>query len=366
MGTSTNFADLSAIATAGTPPVFRVSGVIRDFLVVGNLPTFTNRVQWSGINDITTWTPGTKLADYQDLPGSGGQIVHITSGEVGYIFRQNQIIRMDFVGGATVFRFSVISSNRGAVYGRTVTQNDRNVFFYSDDGFYQISGDTLNPIGAEKVNRHFDNDLNKAYTDRISAAVDPFNQLAIWSYVSKRSTTGDPDSLIIYNYVTQKWTYASIAASTIFTQFLGAFTVELMDLISQNLEDINISLDTDYWSGGQLYLGAIDSDFKAAIFSGTPLEAEMETDELELVPGKRVSIIGVRPIIDAITTVTIKTREKLSDTVVESTSGSTNASGINPVRASGRYVRANVKVSAGVGWNDAQGIDIIASQAGTR
>ena len=69
MGTSTNFADLSAIATAGIPPVFRVSGVIRDFLVVGNLPTFTNRVQWSGINDITTWTPGTKLADYQDLPG---------------------------------------------------------------------------------------------------------------------------------------------------------------------------------------------------------------------------------------------------------------------------------------------------------
>ena len=366
MGTSTNFADLSAIATAGTPPVFRVSGVIRDFLVVGNLPTFTNRVQWSGINDITTWTPGTKLADYQDLPGSGGQIVHITSGEVGYIFRQNQIIRMDFVGGATVFRFSVISSNRGAVYGRTVTQNDRNVFFYSDDGFYQISGDTLNPIGAERVNRHFDNDLNKAYTDRISAAVDPFNQLAIWSYVSKRSTTANPDSLIIYNYVTQKWTYASIGASTIFTQFFGAYTVETMDVISENLEDINISLDTDFWSGGQLYLGAIDSNFKAAIFSGTPLEAEIETDELELVPGKRVSIIGVRPIIDAITTVTIKTREKLSDTVVESTSGSTNASGINPVRASGRYVRANVKVSAGVGWNDAQGIDIIASQAGTR
>ncbi|BCV06204.1 MAG: hypothetical protein CM15mV128_050 [Caudoviricetes sp.] len=38
-------------------------------------------------------------ADTQDLPGSGGQVVAITSGEVGYVFRQNQIIRMDFVGG---------------------------------------------------------------------------------------------------------------------------------------------------------------------------------------------------------------------------------------------------------------------------
>ena len=68
-------------------------------------------------NDITTWEAGNKQSDLQDLPGSGGQIVHITSGEIGYIFRQNQIIRMDYVGGATVFRLSVISPNRGAVLG---------------------------------------------------------------------------------------------------------------------------------------------------------------------------------------------------------------------------------------------------------
>ena len=59
-------------------------------------------------------------------------------------------------------------------------------------------------------------------------------------------------------------------------------------------------------------------------------------------------------------------REKLSNTPVESIAGTTNASGLNPVRASGRYVRANVKVSAGTDWNHAQGIDIIAGEAGTR
>ena len=120
MGTSTNFADLSSIVTAGSLPTFRVSGVIRDFFVTGNQPTKTNRIQWSGINDLTTWQG--KQADFQDLPGSGGRIVHITSGEIGYVFRQNQIIRMDFVGGSVVFRLSVISPNRGAVYGQTVCQ----------------------------------------------------------------------------------------------------------------------------------------------------------------------------------------------------------------------------------------------------
>ena len=369
MGTSTNFANLSTIATDGSPPLFRVSGVIRDFLVTGNIAGATNRIQWSGINDISTWTEGSKSADFQDLPGSGGRVVGITSGEIGYVFRQNQIIRMDYVGGATVFRLSVISPNRGAVYGKTICQDNRRVFFYADDGFYQIDGDNVIAIGAEKVNRFFEGNLNKAFTDRIVAAIDPFNQLAMWLYPSASNTsntTGICDRILIYNYATQKWSLAEASSSQIFSQFVGAYTVELMDIISQNLEDINIALDSDFWSGGQLLLGGITNDFKAAIFSGNQLEAEIETSEQEVFPGTRANITGVRPIVDATATVTVKTRERLADTETESSSSTMTDSGINPVRQSGRYVRANVKIAAGTNWNHAQGIDLIASRAGYR
>ena len=367
MGTSTNFANLSAIQTAGTTPNFRVSGVIRDFLVTGNQTSNQNRIQWSGINDITPWSG--KQADQQDLPGSGGEIVHITSGEIGYVFRQNQIIRMDYVGGATIFRLSVISPNRGAVYGRTVCQDNRRVFFYADDGFYELNGDSISPIGAEKVNRFFDANLNKAYTDRICAAIDPFNQLALWLYPSvnnTNNTTGICDRIIIYNYATKKWSLAEANASTIFTQFVGAYTVELMDIISENLDAINIALDTDFWNGGQLFLGAVDSDYKAAIFSGTGNEGEIETAELEIFPNHRASIQGIRPIVDATATVTLKTRDRLANSVTSSSSSSMNTSGMNPVRQSGRYVKVNVKTPSGVVWTNAQGIDLVASKSGLR
>ena len=367
MGTSTNFADLDSIANG--VPNFRVSGIVRDFLITGNLTTGSNTINWSGINDITEWTPGTKQSDSQDLPGSGGEIVHITSGEIGYVFRQNQIIRMDYVGGATVFRLSVISPNRGAVYGRTVCQDNRRVFFYADDGFFEINGDSVSAIGAEKVNRFFDLNVNKSYTDRICAAVDPFNQLALWLYPSVNNTsntTGICDRILIYNYATKKWSLANANASTIFAQFVGAYTVELMDIISQNLDQLNIALDTDFWSGGQLLLGAIDSDYKAAIFSGTANEGEIETSEVELFPGFRSNVQSVRPIVDAEATVTVKTRDRLADTETESSSVSMNTTGINPVRQSGRYVKINVKTPSGVAWNNAQGIDIIASRSGLR
>ena len=369
MGTSTNFANLSSIATSGSVPVFKVSGVVRDFFITGNHTNNSNRIQWSGINDLTTWASGTKQSDLQDLPGSGGQIVHITSGEIGYVFRQNQIIRMDYVGGATVFRLSVISPNRGAVLGRTVCQDNRRVFFYADDGFYELNGDQVISIGAEKVNRFFDTDLNKAFSDRICAAVDPFNQLALWLYPSASNTantTGICDKVIIYNYATQKWSTADASASTIFSQFVGAYTVELMDIISENLDAINIALDTDFWNGGQLYLGAIDSDFKAAIFSGTENEGTLETRELELFPGHRSSITNIRPIVDATSTVTISSRERLADTATESSSSSMVASGDNPVRQSGRYFKIKVKTPSGSVWTHAQGVDLIASRIGLR
>ena len=94
-------------------------------------------------------------------------------------------------------------------------------------------------------------------------------------------------------------------------------------------------------------MGAIDNNFKAAIFSGTENQGTLETRELELFPGHRSSITNVRPIVDATSTVTVKTRERLADTPTESSSSSMNDSGDNPVRESGRYFRLKVLTPSG-------------------
>ena len=191
----------------------------------------------------------------------------------------------------------------------------------------------------------------------------------MWLYPSANNTantTGICDKILIYNYATQKWSTADASASTIFSQFVGAYTVELMDIISENLDQINIALDTDFWSGGQLFLGAIDSDYKAAIFSGTENQGTIETREMELFQGHRSSITNIRPIIDATSSVTVKSRERLADTPTESSLSSMVASGDNPVRQSGRYFRFKIVTPSGSVWTHAQGVDIIASRIGLR
>jgi hypothetical protein len=92
----------------------------------------------------------------------------------------------------------------------------------------------------------------------------------------------------------------------------------------------------------------------------------METSEIEPIPGQRTKITGVRPIVDCASTVALKTRDALVDTAVTSNYVAANPTGIAPLRQSGRYVRANVKIASGTNWNDAQGIDVTATPAGIR
>jgi hypothetical protein len=102
------------------------------------------------------------------------------------------------------------------------------------------------------------------------------------------------------------------------------------------------------------------------IFSGTANISEIETTEIEVFPGARASITGIRPVVDAEATVTIKTRERLADNPTESTTSTMKDSGINPVRQSGRYFRANVKIPSGTIFNHGQGVDITAVKSGIR
>ena len=51
---------------------------------------------------------------------------------------------------------------------------------------------------------------------------------------------------------------------------------------------------------------------------------------------------------------------------IRDSSSTINSTGIAPVRQSGRYFRANVKIPAESVWTNAQGIDLTASPGGTR
>ena len=360
VGTSSAFADLG-----GSPPIFTFSAVIRDFLVVGRIKTVKNRVQWSGINDVETWTSGTKQSDYQDL-ADGGEITGIVGGEYGYIFQENQITRMDYVGGTTVFRFSVISKNRGAIFAKAISHVGKRVFFYSQDGFFEIDGETIRPIGQHKVNDYFQSNLSAGYQQNIIASTDPLNHLAIWSYPSTAATTGIQDRLLIYNYSVNRWSIVELGAEMIFLQFSEAYTVDTLDNVSSSIDSLSVSLDSRYWQGGVVNFSGFDGDHKLIQFDGDTLAATIETGEIEPSPGRRSTITMVRPLVDGTSTARVTSRARAADSGTSTSYASLQTNGDIPVRSSGRYHKVGVVIAAAASCNDAQGVDLIAVSAGNR
>jgi len=355
LNSSTLFADLAADA-----PTARFVTVVRDFVVSGWQSTYPNRVQWSALGDESSWTnSATTQADYQDIP-DGGSIVGVTGGEFGLVFMDRAIHRMSYVGSPLVFQFDNISRNLGCYEANSIIQYGGTSFFLGDDGFYACDGQNVIPIGNEKVNRFFFDRVDEGTLYLMSAAVDPTKKLIIWAYASQSSST--PDSLLIYNYQTQRWTSGTTTVDRVASTSTPAVTLEGMDAYG-TLETILTSFDSRLWLGGKLQLAGVDGA-RIVTFTGANATAYLETGDIEI-PGSTSAITMVKPIVDdGSGSVALLSRRLLSESTVFGAQTAANGENRVAVRGVGRYHRLQLTPTGS--WTSAVGMDIDLSPLGTR
>jgi hypothetical protein len=363
MGTSTDFA-----ALAGSPPKARYAAPVRDFMVLGHVSSFAQRVRWSAIDDVEDWTvdPDTQ-ADFQDFP-DGGAVQGLAGGEYGVVLQEFAIRRMTYIGSPVIFQIDEIERGRGCMAPGSVAQVGQMVFFLADDGFYVLlGGREARPIGNRKVDRTFLADLDDSYIHRITSVIDPTNKLYIVSYPGTGSSDGTPNKLIIYNYAEDKWSTGEIEIEHLASSRAQGYTLESLDSINSSIDALPYSLDSSLWAGGTVNLSAFNTSHKLSTFTGSNLAARLETGEAQLVPGKRTFVQSVRPMVDGGTlTVTLGTRNRINDSVTYGSAVSQNTWGECPVRANARYHRARVDIAAGGSWTHAQGVDFQAVPEGSR
>ena len=362
----------SAFATVSGAPAAKHLAVVRDFVVTANVKysgtAHPFRVRWSAINDATSWTIGTNQADIQDIPDAGN-ITGLVGGQFGVVLMERAIARMEFVGSPLIFTFEQVETGHGCNYPNSVAAlAPTQVFYLADDGFFMFDGKRSIPIGAEKVDTFFFDDLNPHQTDRISCSLDPVNQLVLWSYVSTSSNSGEPDKIIMYNYAVNRWAIAEIDHEFIGTIISPNFTLEALANISSSIDTLGTSLDSRLWSGGQSAFAA-SKDSKIASFTGDPLAAVLETQEFEPSKLKHSLVKSVTPYLtskDVAPTLTVQvgSRSRQIDSVNFTNTSVLNSDNIVPVRANGRYHR--VRVNASGTWRYALGVDVEAVPLGRR
>jgi len=352
------------VALGGSPPTATHLAVVRDFVVAGNLSTDRSAIHWSAFNDVEGWTIGTDQSDVQSFP-EGGWVQGVVGGETMYVFQETSIRRGTYVGGQIIFQFDEIASGRGLVTPGALSRIGDQIFFLDQDGFYQITSDQIIPIGAEQVNRTFWADVDTGNLDRISSAIDPVNNLVLWSYPSTSSADGQPDSIILYNWVKQEWGKVSLSHQIMVSALQPGFTLEGLDDINTSIDALPFSLDSRIWTGGTVYLSIFSTASKLAYLTGDTLEGTLDTPEKQLIPGRRARIIGTRPLTDSnLATVALGGRERLSDQVSFKAAASMRASGSCNSTKTGRYLTERLVIPAGADWSEASGVEIEFVDAG--
>jgi hypothetical protein len=346
LGSSTAFADLDADA-----PEARFVTVVRDFVVAGNVEGNSNKVYWSDINDETDWTPSDLSQSDSQLIPDGGDIQGITGGEFGLVLLERSIQRMSYVGAPLFFQFDNISRNIGCYEPNSIIQYGGLTYFLSDDGFYVCDGQTVRPIGNEKVDRYFFRNCSESDLPKMSAAVDPINKLIVWCYV----TTSGNRELLIYNWQVGKWTHAETTANFISSAATSSITLEGLDLFG-NMDTLTISLDARQWVGGKFILAGTQGA-RIVTFEGSRMIPDIQTGDIS-VAGINTLVSLIRPQVDnGNASVAVASRNRLDGGINYSSLVSADAENRASVRSVGKYHRIKI-VPSGAQWKTVVSMDV--------
>lgn len=240
LSSDTEFDDL-----AGTPPAAGAIAVVGRFLVLSDLTDNPFRIHWCGLNDITNWTAGTGLSDYNDFP-DGGPVGRVAGGEFGFIFQDLAIRRMVWVPGSdVVFEITRVADDRGLLARYSVTSSGETVYFLSTQGFCAIDANGLRQIGKERVDRTLvDTEIDDAAYHLVMGAADPDVSRVFWTYRTDDVSEDTFTRLICYDYALDRWS-APISITGEFMTALAqpGLTLEALDKIAPGYTAVSGAAD---------------------------------------------------------------------------------------------------------------------------
>jgi hypothetical protein len=262
-------------------------------------------------------------------------------------------------GSPIIFGIDRISNDDGLFAPYSLINAGDRVFFCSPQGFKMLlPGGYPQPIGKERVDRTFFEDVDTANLQLMIAAHDPRNNRVFWAYKSLSGATDQFDKMLCYDWVLDKWTLISISGEFITSLAQPGITLENVDdVYGDDIDTITLSSLDNISVSSLPAVSAASPDHKIAFFSGARLEATMETPE-QGGDGRRLFVRGFRPVCDAASIYgSVSKRENAQAVQTYSNESSVNAQGFCPQRVSTRYARGRVRVPAGTAWTYASGIE---------
>jgi hypothetical protein len=341
---------------AGTPPQAKYSWVSGDFLVLGYLANSNGEkmIRWSGYNDITSWTIGTKGADEQTLP-EGNEVQGGFGQQAGfYVINRGAMHYFAFApSSGYTFTRTTINPNQGAVSARSIIPIGQDRFFYlSEDGFFE--GVNRKPIGAERVDRWFISQIDMTYLADVQGASDPYEKMVWWKF---RRIDGSFRRLG-YDWQLDRWCSSDLDVGEMMALATPGVTWDGLDEYYASIAEALAPFDDRTFLGGRPTMATFTTDNKLAFFSGLSLQASLDTSQVQPGGMSRAFCNAARVMTDA-------TDFSLIDTTYAfhgadgsiSAASSINRAGLVPLRSDGRLHKFSMTIPESTTWSIVSAID---------
>lgn len=344
-------------------PKCKYLAVVGDFLVAGFLTDLPTTLRWSGNNDSEFWTIGQRGADQQLFP-DGGPIAGIVGHSAGgVVFQRDKIRLMERVQTNLIFTFRTLHENLGCFAPGSIVQVRNTFFWYDQSGFYE--GMEATPIGDNKVNKWLEEQADAVERKAMRGALDPVRNIVWWSV-----TKTDGSRLVVgFDFLTRRWTQMDSNVDLIFSAITPGYTIDDLGTLGYTMDTIPFPFDSAFWQGtGALVLAGFNSTGAFGYFQGNPLQAELETADMELNPGGYAFLNSGRVVIDAdnsAVSCVVGARQRHGQGIVWGASQAIGDTGRFWTRSRAITHRIRTTV-ASTSWRNTTGIEIYAARAGQR
>jgi len=223
-------------------------------------------VTWSDINSPQNYTTGDAGSDRV----TGTKIVvglPLRTGNASgaLLWSLDSVLRMDWVGGASIFKFSHISTESSILSQRCVIEVDSKWFWIGIDRFMVTNGAQVEELPNDMNLQWFFDNLNFAQRQKVFAMkISRFGE--IWWHFPKGSST-ECNHAIIFNYRLKTWYDTAISRGYGYSPAAYRYPVMMGNTPNSQL-NLSITVDSGALATGQ-YLQGSSSGAQGVVLSIT-------------------------------------------------------------------------------------------------
>jgi len=281
------------------------------------------KVQWSGRENNTVWTPSaTNEAGDFELQTTGQIMCGLRMRGRTLILTDNDAHIASYSGAPFVYGFERVGTACGVSARKAAVAVDEGAYWMGASGFYVFNGSVAQEIKCDVVDYVFD-DLNANQISKVYAVHNSRHAEIWWFYPSGSST--ENDRYVAFDYKENHWSVGTIDRTACIDR--GVFDTPIWadasgNLYNHEIGNVHGSL-TPFAESGAISLGNGDNIMKVT----------------NLIPDEQTQ---------GQVKVTFKTRSYPNDT--EKTHGAYSLTNPTSVRFSGRQVRIRVEGNGNNNW----------------